>query len=429
MKSSSPRPNPLLPEPDRAVLAGLFLKSEGDPGSRPLEELAMLAETAGVKVSGIAIQKSARPHPKTCVGAGKADELARLVKEEDATLVIFNNDLSGAQARNLEKILGARVIDRTELILDIFFQHARTNAAKTQVELAKLEYSLPRLRRMWTHLDRIRGGIGLRGAGEKQIEFDRRMVGRRIAELKKKLDDINKRRERLVSSRRNVYHVSLVGYTNAGKSTLMNALTEAEVLECDQLFATLDTKTCAWELGAKKKVLLSDTVGFIKDLPHHLVASFHATLEEVRQADLLLHVADASSPEIDKNIAAVEKVLDELGCADKRTILCLNKTDRLRDRIDFEYFRGEYPDSVGMSAKTGAGLEALAEMVRGSVEAGLGEVTFSVDPADGRTMSLIASRGEVVESRMVEDRMHVTARLDEEEKGRLMKSPGLEVVE
>jgi len=264
----------------------------------PLEELEGLATTAGTRVIGGLVQRREKPDARTFLGRGKVEELEILAHANAADVVIFDNDLSPGQTRNLERVLNTKVLDRTELILDIFATHARTYEARLAVELAQLEYSLPRLKRMWTHLSRMKLGVGMRGPGEKQLEVDRRLVERRIHDLRSELRGIEKRKERQVAARDDHMTVSLVGYTNAGKSTLMNRLTNAEVLVEDKLFATLDTRTRRWQLPHWGPVLLSDTVGFIRDLPHRLIASFKATLEEARQADLLLHVADVSNPAI-----------------------------------------------------------------------------------------------------------------------------------
>ncbi len=280
---------------ERCILARV-LDPQDNHTQDPLEELVGLAETAGVLVMGSVIQKREHPDQKTYLGSGKIAELKGLVEFHDAEVVVFDNDLSPAQTRNLEEALKCKVLDRTELILDIFASNARTYESRLAVELAQLEYSLPRLKRMWTHLSRQTMGVGMRGPGEKQLEVDRRLAEKRIHDLKQELAKIERRKAREVAGRDGRLAVSLVGYTNAGKSTLMNALTDANVEAVDKLFATLDTRTRRWHLPGWGTVLLSDTVGFIRDLPHRLIASFRATLEEARQADLLLHVADASNP-------------------------------------------------------------------------------------------------------------------------------------
>ena len=288
---------------DREVALLVRIMRPGDQfDSDPLDELQGLAETAGAVVVGGLTQRLEKPNIATYLGKGKVVELERLIEFHAADVVIFDNDLSPGQVRNLEQGLKVKVLDRTELILDIFATHAQTYESRLAVELAQLEYSLPRLKRMWTHLSRLKMGVGMRGPGEKQLEVDRRLVEKRIHDLKQELGKIEKRKEREVRGRRGTMTVSLVGYTNAGKSTLMNALTEAEVLAQDKLFATLDTRTRRWHLPNWGPVLLSDTVGFIRDLPHRLIASFKATLEETHQADLLLHVADASNPAVGDQI-------------------------------------------------------------------------------------------------------------------------------
>ncbi|MFM8705303.1 MAG: GTPase HflX, partial [Planctomycetia bacterium] len=342
---------------ERAVLVGVLLDPPVDP-ERPLDELGGLAETAGAQVVAELTQRRDRPDQTTYLGSGKVTELAQLVAHHDADVVIFDNDLSPAQTRNLERELKTKVLDRSEVILDIFAARARTYEARLAVDLAQLEYSLPRLKRMWTHLSRLKMGIGMRGPGEKQLEVDRRLVEKRIHDLKQELATIHGRREREVAARHEHLTVSLVGYTNAGKSTLLNRLTGADVLAEDKLFATLDTRTRRWKLPGWGPVLLSDTVGFIRDLPHRLIASFKATLEETRQADLLLHVADASSPLVDAQIAAVRGVLAELEVDDKAALLVLNKIDAVDDRAVRSGLVNRYPHAICVSARSGAGLGA-----------------------------------------------------------------------
>ncbi|MEK6248107.1 MAG: GTPase HflX, partial [Planctomycetales bacterium] len=294
---------------EAAVLVGVLLPSRTYHGD-PLDELDGLAQTVGARTVGRLTQRRERPDATTYLGKGKLEELSTKVAAVEADVVLFDNDLSPGQTRNLEKATGVKVLDRTELILDIFANRAQTHEARLAVELAQLQYSLPRLKRLWTHLSRIEGGIGMRGPGEKQLEVDRRLVEKRIRDLKRDLTVIQQRKERTVASRSGHMTVSLVGYTNAGKSTLMNRLTDADVLTQDKLFATLDTRTRRWQLPGWGPVLLSDTVGFIRDLPHELIASFKATLEESRQANLLLHVADASNPEALDQIVSVYTVLE-----------------------------------------------------------------------------------------------------------------------
>ncbi len=327
---------------ERVILVGVILPDHDTNNDDPLDEIRGLAKTAGLHVAGTMLQKRQQVDIATYIGSGKVEEPKVLVQAHEADVVVFDNDLGPAQTRNLERVLEVKVVDRTEVILDIFATHARTHEAHLQVELAQLEYAMPRLKRMWTHLSRYKGGIGVRGPGEKQLEEDRRLVGHRIQELKAKLAKIQARKEREVAGRVDVPTLSLVGYTNAGKSTLMNALTDAGVLVEDKLFATLDTRTRKWRFRGGGQALLSDTVGFIRNLPHALVASFKATLEEARQADLLLHVVDASNPEAENQMRAVGEVLTELGLEDHPTLLVFNKADRVPDRSFLDVLRAHH---------------------------------------------------------------------------------------
>jgi len=396
---------------ERAILVGVILPGKTWDDRNPLEELYGLAETAGARIVGTLVQRRPRPDASTYIGRGKAQELAELVKERDAEIVIFDNDLSPAQVRNLEKAVGARVLDRTELILDIFATRARTHEARLQVELAQLQYALPRLRRMWTHLGRIKGGIGMRGPGEQQLEEDRRVISRRITDLKRELRTIERRKAQTVASRTSEITVSLVGYTNAGKSTLMNALTDAGVFVEDALFATLDTRTRRWSLPNWGHVLLSDTVGFIRDLPHHLVASFRATLEEVRQADLLLHVIDAANPYALDQAQAVHEVLAELGCAAKPMIHVLNKADAVPDRSYIELLRAKLPDTVVVSARHRQGLDRLAQKVLQKLADQFAYVEVSFETSNGKLDAFLKTHA-IVESVATDNgRMQMRCRL------------------
>ncbi|HEY3225834.1 MAG TPA: GTPase HflX [Planctomycetota bacterium] len=400
---------------ERALLAGI---ADGEPVPRgePLEELARLAETAGAKVVERVVQKRDTPGAKYYIGSGKVDEIAAAVEREKIDVVIFENDLSPAQIRNLEKQIKRKVIDRTQLILDIFATHARTQQAKLQVELAQLEYSLPRLRWMWSHLGQQAGGaiggaIGVRGPGEKQLEIDRRVARRRVYELKKEIAVIEKRKQREVGARAlDNYTVSLVGYTNAGKSTLMNALTGAEVLAEDRLFSTLDTRTRLWKLADGSKVLLSDTVGFIRNLPTGLVTSFHATLEEVVQADLLLHVVDSSDPESERQIEAVEDVLAKIGAREKDTLILFNKTDRLRDAVELTLLARRHPDSLAISAKTGVGLTGLAERISKILASRLVELEVEIPQSEGRLLADLAANAMVLQREDGSERVRMRLR-------------------
>jgi len=395
---------------ERAVLVGVFLDAPADP-EHPLDELAGLASTAGAEVVAELTQRRDRPDQTTYLGKGKVQELLALVEHHDADVVIFDNDLSPAQTRNLEQAIEAKVLDRSEVILDIFAARARTYEARLAVELAQLEYSLPRLKRMWTHLSRLKMGIGMRGPGEKQLEVDRRLVEKRIHDLSQELLAIHGRRERQVAARHDHMTVSLVGYTNAGKSTLLNALTGSAELAEDKLFATLDTRTRRWRLPGWGPVLLSDTVGFIRDLPHRLIASFKATLEETRQADLLLHVADASSPLVDAQIAAVRSVLEELGVDEKDTLLVLNKLDALPDAASRERLLARYPHAIGIAARTAAGLPQLARAVSDCLGRGFRNVDVQTSAGNGRLLAWLGRHGEVLSRQFHDEQVVVHGRI------------------
>jgi len=403
---------------ETAVIVSVVLP-ECEYLSDPLDELEGLAETAGTRVVGRLTQRRQKPDSGTYLGRGKLEELTHFVQKLGADVVIFDNDLSPGQVRNLEKALGVKVIDRTELILDIFATHAQTHEARLAVELAQLEYSLPRLKRMWTHLSRIKHGVGMRGPGEKQLEEDRRLVEKRIRDLRQNLQKIERRKEREVSARRDVRTISLVGYTNAGKSTLMNALTEAGVKEENALFATLDTRTRRWHLPNWGPVLLSDTVGFIRDLPHRLIASFKATLEEARQADLLLHVADASNEAVFDQITAVYHVLEEIGIEEKDTLLVINKIDALPDRARVDSILRRYPNAVPLSARTGDGLDRLAVAVSDELSSSFREVDVEMGVGNGRLMAYLARHGEVLSKRYNNERVTIHCRMPEEYLGKI----------
>jgi GTPase len=403
---------------ERAILVGVLLDGPADP-EHPLGELAGLAETAGAIVTAEVTQRRASPDQTTYLGKGKVAEVATLVEHHDADVVIFDNDLSPAQTRNLERELKVKVLDRSEVILDIFAARARTYEARLAVELAQLEYSLPRLKRMWTHLSRLKMGIGMRGPGEKQLEVDRRLVEKRIHDLKQELLTIHSRRERQVAARHDHLTISLVGYTNAGKSTLLNALTGADVLAEDKLFATLDTRTRRWRLPGWGPVLISDTVGFIRDLPHRLIASFKATLEETRQAELLLHVADASSPLVDAQIAAVRAVLEELHVEEKDTLLVLNKVDALPDPAVRRSLEARYPHAVSVSARSGAGLPQLARTVSDCLGRRFHDVDVATDSGNGRLLAWLAAHGEVLSRQFTDERVIVHCRIPAAMLGRI----------
>ncbi len=392
---------------ERAFLVSVALPERPWLGSDPLEELRGLATTAGATVVGGLCQRRLKINPASYIGKGKLQELQEQVQAADADVVIFDNDLSPGQIRNLEKATQVKVLDRSELILDIFATRARSHEARLQVELAQLEYALPRLRQMWTHLGRIEGGIGTRGPGETQLEEDRRLVDLRIRDLKARLVEVQARKEREVQSRREEHTVSLVGYTNAGKSTLMNALTGAGVYVEDKLFSTLDTRTRQWHLKDWGRVLLSDTVGFIRDLPHHLIASFKATLEEARQARLLLHVVDASNEHAEEQIQAVNKVLAELGCADKPTLLVLNKVDRVADPSLVQVLQKHHPRSVAVSAARRQGLDALQEAVIEMLSADFANAAVETNAGNGKVLAYLAAHAEIYRQEYSDGRVHI----------------------
>ncbi len=389
---------------EKAILVSVSLDSRPWATSDPCDEIRGLAKTAGASVVGELTQKRHDIHLATYIGSGKIKELKELVEASEADVVMFDNDLSPAQAKNLEKGLGIKVLDRSEVILDIFAERARTLESRLQVELAQLEYAMPRLKNMWTHLSRQKGGgIGLRGPGETQLESDRRLAGKRIRDLKEKISTVQARKEREVASRSEEFTVSLVGYTNAGKSQLMNALTEAEVFVKNQLFSTLDTRTRQWMIRDFGKVLLSDTVGFIRDLPHHLVASFKATLTEARQAKLLLHVVDASNPQAESHIESVTAVLDELGVKNRPMLLVLNKIDMVTDPSVLDILRAHHPKSVAVSGLTGAGLPELTDAVVEMLSKNFIELEVKLPSSNGKLLAFLNAHADIIRQEYRDD--------------------------
>jgi GTP-binding protein HflX len=389
-------------EMQRAVLVGAILRGK-EKECDNLEELTCLAETAGAQIVDRLQQKVSVINPSTFIGSGKAKLIGQRVKESQAQLVIFDIDLSPGQIRALEKIIEAQVIDRSELILDIFATRARTKQAKLQVELAQLEYTYPRLTRMWSHLDTVTGGaasggVGTRGTGEKQLEIDRRLVKKRIGELKRELKHIELRKEREIDSREDMFKICLVGYTNAGKSTFMNAVTCADVLAENKLFATLDTRTKKWQLDNGAEALLSDTVGFVKRLPHQLVESFKATLAEALNADLLIHIVDVSNERVFEQIDSVDRVLKEIGCEHKDMLILFNKSDVPSSIKALETLQALHPEAVSISAKAGLNIDkvtsAVSAMISGSKERL--RVTYSVK--NGRLLGFINKHAEVLDT-------------------------------
>ena len=390
-----------------------------------LEELAELADTAGATVVGEVTQMLDRPHPGTYLGKGKIEELRVAIEEKQATVIIFDDELSPAQGRNVETALNTRVVDRAELILDIFATRARTSEAKMQVELAQLEYTLPRLTRMWTHLEKFRGGIGMRGPGETQLETDRRLINNRIKLLKERLVDVTRARVVQRQSRKGEFRVSLVGYTNAGKSSVLRVLAgDSQVFVEDRLFATLDPLTREVKLGEHQKALVTDTVGFIRKLPHHLVASFRATLEEVNESDLLLHVIDASRSTWEDHVHVVDGVLAELGVTDKPLLHVFNKIDRLdHDALLSlqERVRDKYPDSIFVSALAEDGLEPLLRSLVTRVRTMRPVSEIRIPAGDGRLLAELHREGEVIDQRSEDSVLVLHVRATEALIGRLKR--------
>ncbi|HEY2066476.1 MAG TPA: GTPase HflX [Gemmatimonadaceae bacterium] len=388
-----------------------------------MRELARLADTAGATVVGELTQQLDRPHPGTYLGKGKIEELRALVAQTDATLIIFDDELSPSQGKNVEEVVGTRVVDRAELILDIFATRARSSEAKMQVELAQLEYTLPRLTRMWTHLEKFRGGIGVRGPGETQLESDRRLINHRIKLLKERLVHVQQNRAVQRQSRAGAFKASLVGYTNAGKSSILRGLTGSnDVYVENRLFATLDPLTREVDLGENSRVLVTDTVGFIRKLPHHLVASFRATLEETRDADLLLHVVDASHPLWEEQRLVVDQVLLELGLQDQPVLLVFNKIDLLEEHALLALqarVTALVPNAVFVSAETEDGLEPLRRALRHAMRMRRPVAEVWLAPSDGRLLAEIYEHGEVLDQRTEGDRVVIRARLPERLRGRL----------
>jgi GTP-binding protein HflX len=442
----------LTPPTERAFLVGAQLKrpsgrsesgaeslvAGGGTGSsrsqvmtEHLDELAELVDTAGGVVVGKLTQQIDRPNPATYLGKGKIDELTQRLSDTDATLIVFDDELTPAQGKNIEDATGRRVMDRAELILDIFATRARSSEAKMQVELAQLEYMLPRLQRMWSHLEKFRGGIGVRGPGETQLETDRRLINHRIRLLRQRLTDVQKSREVRRTSRKGQFRASLVGYTNAGKSSILRALSgSSSILVEDRLFATLDPLTREIHLADNTTVLLTDTVGFIRKLPHDLVASFRATLEEVVEADLLLHVIDASHPAWEEQRTVVNQVLAEIGAGEIPSLYVFNKIDRIADDrlIPLETrIHNLVPGSVFVSAVTPDGLEPLKRALLNSARRRRPVTEIRLPLSDGKLLAEIHREAEVLEQKHESGELVITARMDRALAGRLGTGKGVKV--
>ena len=405
---------------EQAILVAALLRTRDDGDD--LAELTALAQSAGATVCDRFQQKIRKISPVTYIGKGKAIQLAGRVKRFKADVVIFDNDLLPRQIRELEEIIEVKVLDRSELILDIFATRAKTRQARLQVELAQLEYTYPRLTRMWSHLDSVAGagggtaagavgGIGTRGPGEQQLEIDRRLVNKRIIELKRELVNIDKRRIREIDGRMGLFKICLVGYTNGGKSTLLNALTDAQVTVEDRLFATLDTRTRRWMPARGAEILLSDTVGFLKRLPHQLVASFKATLEEAVNADLLLHIVDVSNPDALKQIESVNSVLAEIGCGEKPALIVFNKVDIVKNIGDLEILQTLFPDAVCISAKGSFGLERLGEAVLAKYKGDELLLRLTCSQSNGKVQSFLRTYGRVLKEQYLDGSVLIDAKL------------------
>ncbi|MEN8192347.1 MAG: GTPase HflX [Bacteroidota bacterium] len=398
---------------ERAML--IALKTSNDTHStveEHLTELEMLADTAGAETIIKVVQERAKPDKAFYLGKGKAEEAAELVELNDINLVIFDADLAPTQVRNLEKLLDRKIVDRSGLILDIFAAHAKTKQAKTQVELAQLQYMLPRLTRAWTHLSKQFGGIGTKGPGETQIETDRRLIRTRISKLKDNLKKIENQNRTKSLRRKEFLTASLVGYTNAGKSTLINLLTNADVLAENKLFATLDSTTRSFEIDKNKQIMLSDTVGFIRKLPHNLIESFKSTLNVVRDSDIILHVIDISNPFFEDHMKVVNETLKELGCEDKTQLLIFNKVDDLQDRSKIEYINAKYRNSIVISAARAINISMVKDKLIEIYESNYNEKSIILNAAQSKLISQIHSLAEVLNSEYIDDKVYITYKTD-----------------
>ena len=405
---------------ERCVIVGVSTRLVGREETEVyLNELTLLADTAGAEVVARISQDRDRIDAATFIGKGKVEEIHEFIVQQGIQLVIFDDDLNGVQTRNLEKILECKVLDRSGLILDIFAARAKTNEAKTQVELAQLQYLLPRLTRQWTHFSKQFGGIGTKGPGETQIETDRRMIRARISHLQEKLERIVQQRVTQRKGRLHHTRAALVGYTNTGKSTLLNLLSGSEVFVEDRLFATLDPTTRVVPLSPSIQILMTDTVGFIRKLPHHLVASFKSTLEEITEADLLLHVVDVSSKSFEEQIKVVNDTLGELGADERPTMMVFNKIDLLSDRTILQTLAGEYPNRVFISAARGINILGLKDEALRLLETEFLEETFRIPQAQQRLISQLHSEGEVLDRTYEENDVILKMRIRRRDKERV----------
>ncbi len=417
---------------ERVFVCGVLFPDQPVEHEGPLSEAKGLVQAAGAVVVNErdepTLQHRQRADPSTLMGSGKVIEIKEEIAGRRVDAVFVDNDLTPAQIRNLEKALDKRVIDRSELILDIFASRARTRQSRLQVELAQMEYLRPRLKRMWTHLERNEGAIGTRGPGETQLETDRRLLAKRIHDLRARLTDIEERKRRQVQSRAENFTIGLLGYTNAGKSTLLNRLTGSDELVADMPFATLDTRTRKWKLADGRIVLLSDTVGFLQRLPHHLVASFHATLEEALNVDLIVHVVDASHPDADVQMAAVEKTLAGL-TRREADLIVLNKTDRVADPIRLHLLLGSRPqDVVHVSARTGEGLDRFEAKIHHALDLRSAHVRVDLPLADGKRASMVRATGVILSEQVIDERLVLEMRVVDRAVGNLQRLLGSEAL-
>lgn len=410
------------PAPERAILVALRTKNITiERVEEHLTELEMLAETAGALSVMRLVQVKDKIDSAFYIGKGKAEELLQLVEQNDVNLIIFDDDLSPVQVRNLEKLLNKKIVDRSGLILDIFASRAKTKEAKTQVELAQLQYMLPRLTRAWTHLSKQYGGIGTKGPGETQIETDRRIIRTRISHLKEKLVKIESQRQTQSMGRSDYTRVSLVGYTNAGKSTLFNLLTSSDVLAENKLFATLDSTTRNYELNKTTKILISDTVGFIRKLPAHLVASFKTTLNEVRDSDIILHIIDSSNPYYEDHILVVEETLKELGADIKHTLKVFNKIDLVQDKSFIDYIQSKYENTVLISAARGIGINRLLKDIETVIGESYVKETVVLNINDSEVVSRIHTLAKVLSTTYDDDAIKVEYRTSKENREKIKR--------
>jgi GTP-binding protein HflX len=418
---------------EQAVLVACLLPNHGNDPHDPLAELRALADTAGATVVDEVIQNRQRPDPATFMGSGKVQEVAQKVAGHGAKVVIFDNDLSPSQIGNVEKVVGCKVLDRSELILDIFAARAKAHEARLQVELAQLEYTYPRLRAMWTHLERIVGGtpvgIGTRGPGEQQLELDRRLVQRKKSQLRRQIAHIQGRKRREVQTRNEDYFtVGVVGYTNAGKSTLFNFLTEPSggggAYADDKLFATLSTRTRRWDMGGGDCVMLSDTVGFVRDLPHHLVASFRATLEEAVNSDLLLVVLDVADHRAEQQMQTVIETLEGIGASQQPRIVVLNKIDLLEHNAQVLLMQNKLADALPISAGTGEGIEQLRCRVHEAMRGRMRVLRVEVDMSNGKLIQFLESRMQILERQYEGSTATYTLRIGDHQLERLRSMGG-----